>query len=104
MRITTHPLHRSGLAELPHPAPVLSSNGVTDGVGPTVANRMRLNTDQPSFRLGVRDLSFPSSFLLTSRLPSTSSAPASGAGLFAGFLGTTQLSDFRLSFIIGVRL
>jgi len=70
----------------------------------TNANRMRSNTGKPCFRRGVRDLSFSSSFPLTSRLPSTDSAPASGAGLFAGFFGTTQLSDFRLSFIIGVRL
>ena len=43
-------------------------------------------------------------FLLTSRLPSSCSASATSAVLFAAFSGTMQLSDFRLSFIIGVRL
>ena len=55
-----------------------------------------------SFRLGVRDAFCCCGFPLVRPLPSVPSAAGCPA-LFGDFAGTTGLSDFPCSFIIGVR-
>ena len=55
------------------------------------------------FRHCVRDAFRWCAFPLAGHLPSTTSA-ATDVALFDGFVGTTCPSDFRCSYIIGVRL
>ena len=97
MRITAHPLHRPGRAELPHPVPAL-------GQRVNLASPMRLTASVTISRFCARLMGRSLAFPLAKSLSSIHSAPALGSGLFADFAGTTDLYDCPLSFIIGVRL
>ena len=96
--VTHGPLHRSGRAELPHPAPTLGGDAQA-----LAACRTRSSAFCAWPRRGVRNASPSGRFPLAKPLPSTASAAGSTA-LFGSFVGTMGLSDFPRAFIIGVCL
>src|SRR3972149_3537657 len=79
--VTHGPLHRSGRAELPHPAPTLGGDAQA-----LAACRTRSSALSAWPRRGVRNASPSGRFPLAKPLPSTASAAGSTA-LFGSFVG-----------------
>jgi hypothetical protein len=100
MTIADHPLHGSGRAALPHPALALGRDGKTYA-RLCAACRTRSSALGVPARLWVRGTLRSGEFPLATALPSTASAVDAPAA-FRDFSGTTAVSDFRRSSIIGV--
>ncbi len=95
--ITRDALHGSGRAELRHPALASGKNAMQLDLTYPLHSTERDGSPQ-----GVRVAFCLGRFPLASPLPSIPSA-AVALALFGDFSGTTGLSDFPGSYIIGVR-
>ena len=102
MAVADHPLHRSGRAAFPHPAPTLGDNASPHQQ--RAARRTRSSAlGVPCVRLCVRDTLRWSKFPLATPLPSATSAVGVPT-LFGASFGTIGVSDFLRPSILGVRL
>ena len=99
MPLTGHPPHRSQRALLTHWAPASGNDAKAQLL---TAWRIRLSALCMRIRPCVRGVFCLDRFPLASPLPSIASA-ALFMALFGDFSGTTGLSDFPLSFVIGLR-